>query len=268
MPDTSLGRALAELVDDVEAGDSLRARVARRERRGRRRPLLTVAAALLAVAVLGVGLFLVDRNDERPVVTRPEPTTTTTTTTTTNYDSEAFALWPVVTRNQLEDFERNDDLPSSPDTAAIRFAREVLGWRDPHILSSRVYDNSSPSYFRVEIESAEGDGTVVAQQIDSERYVVTGVLTWTADEGASVSVTNGPAYIGNGHRPPAGGSVEIILRKGPHEYRAAGLSMASTTFEGVDATEAGAVLVLYRNAAGVVVDAWGTSIPPGDFSAG
>jgi hypothetical protein len=75
MPDTSLGRALAELVDDVEAGDSLRERVARRERRGWRRPRLLAVAAVVVLALVGGMVVVANRRDEQrktPVVTKPD----------------------------------------------------------------------------------------------------------------------------------------------------------------------------------------------------
>jgi hypothetical protein len=75
MPDTSLGRALAELVDDIDAGDELRARIARRERQLRRRPRLLVAAAIVVVvALIGGAVVLIENRDKKsPVVTKPGP---------------------------------------------------------------------------------------------------------------------------------------------------------------------------------------------------
>ena len=75
MPDTSLGRALAELVDDVVAGDELRERIARKQRRAWRRPrLLAVAAIVVVLALVGGVVVVASRDEDRatPVVTEPD----------------------------------------------------------------------------------------------------------------------------------------------------------------------------------------------------
>jgi hypothetical protein len=269
MPDTSLGHALAELVDDVEAGDSLRTQIARRERRIRRRPFLTIAAALLTFAVLGVGVFLVDRNEQRSVVTEPRPTTTSTTTTTASSGRhEGFAIWPVVDPNEFDSYRSQRSLPASASEAASSFARQVLGWSNPSAVVREALETEG--LYLLDVTADEGDGEVGIRRVSPNEYVVRWVYTFPgsetqADSGGGIGFFDGKAQISFSAPIPLGGTVDILVRKGKDEHRATGLHVAETTFHGVDMDSIGSVLVLYRDSSGAVVDAWGTPVGDGQY---
>jgi hypothetical protein len=179
-----------------------------------------------------------------------------------------LSIWPVFTSDDLEAYERDHELPTTAEEAAVDFAREALGW-DASVRSTR-YFNVDRSV--LEIVAGSLDGEVIARRVESG-YVIEHVNTLPiaedqADEGLSVSIQAGHATVHHAHEPPLGGSVDIVLRKGANVYRADRLSTADAEFENVDATDAGSLTILYRDATGRLVDALGISLPRGEFAAG
>jgi hypothetical protein len=264
MPDTSLGRALAELVDDVEAGDSLRARVARRERRGWRRPgLLAAAAVLVVIARVGGAVVIADDGrDTRPVVSGPG-TTTTTAPSNWNPKRDGFAIWPVVTEAQLDHIDAEQRHITDPLNAAMQFAIEVLGWHDVSA-SAREPDGGL-----VDITGVDGSAVIGIRRHAARIYLVDYVWTFGSQEpSASVFVGEGRAEVHFSATPPAGGSASVIVRKGEHAYEATDLPTADANFANVEISEVGSVLVRLYDAGGRVVGAWGTVLPQGPFAAG
>jgi hypothetical protein len=245
MPDTSLGRALSDLVDDVEAGDGLRERMARR---GRRRPRLRGVAAVLVVLALVGGVVVItdDGRDARPVVSGPG----TSTTTTTVPPVSAPVVWPTA--------KRDESWRLDPRATAERFATEVLAWRDPRATSGP-------------------DRNGIVSVTDGQQQIAIGVTrprgdSWSVDyahsptwpEGASVGIDGTRAEFHVGGVAAGAVSTTITYTRGGFVETKPG---PSATFAPGDLSEPGSVVVLAKDASGHVVGAWATGFAPGPFAA-
>jgi hypothetical protein len=181
---------------------------------------------------------------------------------------DGFAIWPVVDPDELDSYRSQRSLPTSASDAATSFAREVLGW--PEATASVTQAWEADGLYLLTITAAQGDGEIAVRGISPNEFVVTRVYTFPvsetqADSGGFIAMIDGEAEIRFAADPPPGGSVEIVLRKRADEWRQTDLPTASMKFFGVDTNYPGAVIVLYRDAAGVVVDAWGVAVPAGEY---
>lgn len=217
----------------------------------------TEADQRAVVAILADRIVLpAERTDVAPDDRKPGP-------------GEAFAIWP---ETDVRDVRSDEPAWSSaPESTALEFAREVLGWDDATVPSDVLIDSFAGTR-SVPVARAEHDGpatgtVITVRQVVADRWRVSSVGPLDADDDsyASVSVRRTTVYADAGPSHPGTVTREVqfrysgVLSVGPAEQ----------DFElAAEPTGAGSVLVLFRDAAGEVIGAWGTTLPAGDFAAG
>jgi hypothetical protein len=250
MPDTSLGRALAELVEDVGAGEELRHRIECRSQRVSRRPKFLAVAAVLVVAALITGALALARDETKPapVVTRPAPTTTTTIAAGS---IAAPTIWPAPT--SVGDWRQD------PRATAERFATEVLRWRNVRAL----VDPDTNGF--VSVTDGEHQVNVGVSRAAEAQWSVyhAGSPDWPESASVGIDETRAEFHIFG----DAAGAVATTITYTRGEL-VSWVTGPAAKFAPGDLALPGSVLVLAKDAAGYVVGVWATGFKPGAFAAG
>jgi len=134
MNEQRLRDALHGEVDDVHPDvERAWANVRRRSTRRRPRPALFAAAAL--VLAVGLGAFVLDRDDDGTVDLVPagEGDPVATTTTVRAEEPEMAAFWPFDSMDEVDAYVADPGVGMffDPEATALEFAREYLAMPDP-----------------------------------------------------------------------------------------------------------------------------------------
>jgi hypothetical protein len=160
----------------------------------------------------------------------------------------------------------------SPEATVAHFAVAVLGWQHPVVRSAHSPFAVGPG---VRVFAVRRTPTSPSIEVRASALVNTSIWSvvsvWgfgKSDHPASVTVTSDRANISFDYWAPAT-SAELRLQYGPHliskTSRHAAKWSVPITFT---LTSPGAVMILFRDGAGVVFTAWGTPLAAGESSAG
>jgi hypothetical protein len=183
--------------------------------------------------------------------------------------SEAYGIWPMTASESMLGYR--PELIGTAEETALEFARVVLGWDDAEVSDSEPSeDGRNGSTFSISGRGGEGTVSVSVAAADpaSDGHVVYRVSGEDVTS-ASIRVADGVGWIHLEGQPP--GSTDARVRFINGEYAFEGTLADDITFAETGTwsdTTPGAVLVLFLDADGDVVSAWGRALPAGDFAAG
>jgi len=185
-----------------------------------------------------------------------------------------YAIWPMTAPEPILGYL--PEFTGTPEEMALSFAREVLEWSDAVVTDREPSEDGSNGAVYLVASAATGDEVEIWTRpgVPQDLNVVYKVDTpgrWDdPDAGASVSSvgSTGRADVTPVPEGTASSTVRFIygeyVYEGPMGEDIELLDRRSWNGEDV----AGAVLILFRDASGRVIGAWGTPLHAGDFAAG
>lgn len=202
------------------------------------------------------------------------------TTTTTSRDEGIvgrdipYAIWPMTAPESILGYL--PEFTGTPEEMALSFAREVLEWSDAVVTDSEPSEDGS--FGSVYLVSSAATGAEVEVRVRAgepdDLNVVYGVDTVERlrdpESSASVSSVGSTGNAGVTPVPERTATSTVRFTYGEHHFEGPmGEDIElyeRATWNGADV--AGAVLIVFRDASGNAIGAWGRPLPAGDFAAG